>query len=179
MKYLRRTMNYSIEYSGFPTVLEVYSDANWISNSDETKSTSGYVFSLGGGAVVWRSSKQSIIARSTMESEFIALELVGSEAEWLRNLLANSPLGIKPTPSVSMHCDCKSAIAVAKNKSFNGKNRHMQLRHNVVKQLLKDGTISIDYVRSEVNLADPLTKPLRRKIICDTSRGMRLKATRN
>jgi hypothetical protein len=177
MKYLRGTMNYGIEYSGFPAVLEGYSDANWISDSDETKSTSGYVFTLGGGAVMWRSSKQSIIARSTLESEFIALELAGSEAEWLRNLLANIPLGIKPTPSVSMHCDCKSAIAVAKNKSFNGKNRHIQLRHNVVKQLLKDGTIPIDYVRSEVNLADPLTKPLGRKIICDTSRGMGLKAT--
>jgi hypothetical protein len=175
MKYLRGTMNYGIMYSGFPAVLEGYSDANWISDSDETKSTSGYVFTLGGGAIAWRSVKQSIIARSTMESEFIALELAGSEAEWLRNLLASIPLGIKPTPSVSMHCDCQSAIAVAKNKSFNGKNRHIQLRHNVVKQLLKDGIISIDYVKSEVNLADPLTKPLGRKIICDTSRGMRLK----
>jgi len=172
-------MNYGIEYSGFPAVLEGYNDANWISDSDETKSTSGYVFTLGGGAVMWRSSKQSIIARSTMESEFIALELAGSEAEWLRNLLANIPLEIKPTPSVSMHSDCKSAIAVAKNKLFNGKNTHIQLRHNVVKQLLKDGTILVDYVRSEVNLADPLTKPLGRKIICDTSREMGLKATRN
>jgi hypothetical protein len=52
MKYLRGTMNYGIEYSGFPAVLEGYSDANWISDSDETKSTSGYVFTLGGGAVV-------------------------------------------------------------------------------------------------------------------------------
>ena len=59
-------MDYAIEYSGFPVVLEGYNDANWISNSDETKSTSGYVFTLMGGAVTWRSSKQTIIARSTM-----------------------------------------------------------------------------------------------------------------
>ena len=110
-----------------------------------------------------------------MESEFIALELAGNEAEWLRHFLANIPLGIKPTPSVSMHCDCQVAIAIAKNKTFNGKNRHIQLRHNVVKQLLKDGTISIDYVKSEVNLADPLTKPLGRKLIYETSREMGLK----
>ena len=153
-------MNYGILYSGFPAVLEGYSDANWISDSDEIKSTSGYVFTLGGDAVAWKSTKQSIIARSTMESEFIALELAGSEAEWLKNFLAEIPLGIKPTPSVSMHCDCKSAIAVAKNKTFNGKNRHIRLRHNVVKQLLKDGIIFIDCVKSEENLADPLTKPL-------------------
>jgi len=70
-KYLRGTMDSTIEYSGFPVVLEGYNDANWISDSDETKSTSGYVFTLGGGAVTWRSSKQTIIARSTMESKFL------------------------------------------------------------------------------------------------------------
>jgi len=51
MRYLRGSMDYAIEYSGFPSVLEGYSDANWISDSDETKSTSGYVFTLGGGAI--------------------------------------------------------------------------------------------------------------------------------
>ncbi|XP_043809042.1 uncharacterized protein LOC122722409 [Manihot esculenta] len=67
------------------------------------------------------------------------------------------------TPSVSVCCDCQAAIAIAKNKTFNGKNRHIRLRHNVVKQLLKDETISIDYVKSEVNLANSLTKPFREK----------------
>ena len=51
MKYLRGTMNYNIIYSGFPAVLERYNDANWISNSDDIKSTSGYVFTLGGDGV--------------------------------------------------------------------------------------------------------------------------------
>ena len=54
MRYLRGTMDYGIEYNIFPAVLEGYSDANWISDSDETKSTSGYVFTLGGGTVAWR-----------------------------------------------------------------------------------------------------------------------------
>nr|XP_033516590.1 secreted RxLR effector protein 161-like [Nicotiana tomentosiformis] len=82
IKYLRETMNYGILYSGSPSILEGYSDASWISDSYETKSTSGYVFTLGGGAISWKSAKQTIIARSTMESEFVALELAGSEAEW-------------------------------------------------------------------------------------------------
>ena len=148
MKYLRGTMNYGILYSGFPVVLEGYSDANWISDSDEIKSTSGYVFTLGGGVVAWKSSKQTLIASSTMESEFIALESAGKEAEWLKNFLSGIPLGMQPTPSMSMHCDCQAAISIAKNKAFNGKNRHIRLRHEVVKQLLKDGIISIDYVKS-------------------------------
>ena len=68
-------MNYGILYSGFPTVLEGYSVANWISDINETKSTSGYVVTLSGEAISWKSSKQTIIAKSTMELEFIALEL--------------------------------------------------------------------------------------------------------
>jgi len=70
-------------------------------------------------------------------------------------------------------------IAVAKNKAFNGKNRHIQLRHIVVNQLLKDGTISIDYVKSEGNLADPLTKPLGMNMILETSREIILKPLEN
>ena len=116
---------------------------------------------------------------STMESEFVALEMAGSEAEWLKNFLANIPLRMKPTSSISIHCDCQSAIAIAKNKIYNGKNRYIQLRHNSVKQLLKRGTISIDYVKSEWNLAGPLTKPLGRNIILQTSRGMGLKPLAN
>ena len=72
-------MNYGILYSGFPAVLEGYNDANWISNSNEIKSTSSYVFTLGGAAIAWKSSKQTLIATSTMESEFIALESAGKE----------------------------------------------------------------------------------------------------
>jgi hypothetical protein len=66
MKYLRGTMDYGILYSGFSIVLERYNDANWISNSTENKSISGYIFILGGGVVSWKSSKQSLIAQSTM-----------------------------------------------------------------------------------------------------------------
>jgi len=76
---------------------------------------------------------QTIIARTTMKSEFVALEMANSEVEWLKNFLANISLGMKPTPSISIHCDCQSAIAIAKNKNYNGKNRHIQLRHNLVK----------------------------------------------
>ena len=168
-------MNYGILYSGFPPMLERYNNANWISDSNEIKSISSYVFTLEGGAVAGKSSKQTLIATSTMESEVITLESTGKEAEWLRNFLSGIPLGMQPTPLVFMHCDCQVAISIPNNKTFNGKNRHIRLRHEVVKTLLKDGIISIDYVKSEMNLVDNLTKPLGRKLILETSSGMRLK----
>ena len=80
--------------------------------------------------------KKTLITTSTMESEFIALESAGKEAEWLRNFLSGIPLGMQRTPSVSMHCNCQAAISIAKNKAFNGKNKHIRLRHEVMKQLL-------------------------------------------
>ena len=83
-----------------------------------------------------------------MELEFLALESADKEVEWLRTFLLGIPLGMQSTPSVSMHYDCQAAISIVKNKTFNGKNRHIRRRHEVVKQLLKDGIISIDYVKS-------------------------------
>ncbi|KAK4387189.1 Retrovirus-related Pol polyprotein from transposon TNT 1-94 [Sesamum angolense] len=104
-------------------ILEGFSDANWVTDNDEVSSTSGYVFTLGGGAISWKSVKQTCIARSTMESEFIALELTGQEAGWLRNLVGDMPMWGSSIP-VSIHCDSQAAIGKAKNHAYNGKRRH-------------------------------------------------------
>jgi len=109
-----------------------------------------------------------------MESKFVALELVDNELKWLRNFLADISLGVKPIPSVYIHCDCQATIAMAKNKSYNSKNRYIHLRHNVIKQLLRDRIISINFVKSEINLANHLIKHLGKKLINETSRGKRL-----
>ena len=81
--YLKWTQHYALHYNKYPAVIEGYSDANWITGSNNVKYTSGYVFILGGEVVSWKSSKQTCIGRSTMESEFIALDKAGEEAEWL------------------------------------------------------------------------------------------------
>ena len=80
MHYLKGTTSYGIHYSGYPKVLEGYSNSkgysnsNWISDADEIKATSGYVFTLGGGAVSWKSCKQTILTRSTIDIELTALD---------------------------------------------------------------------------------------------------------
>jgi hypothetical protein len=74
-------MDYRIHYSGYPAVLEGYSDANWISNVDELYATSGYVFTLGGAAVSWRSCKQTILTRSIIEAEVVPLDTTTVEAD--------------------------------------------------------------------------------------------------
>ena len=111
LKYLKRTMDYSLSYTGYPSVLEGYTDASWISNTEDNSSTSGWVFLLGGGAISWASKKQTCITSSTMESEFVALAAAGKEAEWLRNLLLEIPLWPKPIAPISICCDSAATLA--------------------------------------------------------------------
>jgi hypothetical protein len=175
LRYLRRTMDYGILYSGYPTVLEGYTDASWITDNDDHKSTSGWIFTLGGGAISWGSKKQTLITDSTMAAEFVALASCSKEAEWLRNLLMEIPIWPKPMSPISLHCDSQATLSRAYSHIYNGKSRHIGLRHSYVRQLLTDGVITIDFVRSVQNLADPLTKGFARDLVWKTSKGMRLK----
>ena len=133
------------------------------------------MFTLGGAAISWKSSKQTCIARSTMESEFIALDKAAEEAEWLRNFLEDIPLWPKPVTAICIHCDSMATQARAKSNIYNGKSRHIRCRRNTIKQLLSNGVISIQYVKSKENIADPLTKGLPKEQINYTSKGMGLK----
>uniref|UniRef100_A0A2N9HML0 Integrase catalytic domain-containing protein n=1 Tax=Fagus sylvatica TaxID=28930 RepID=A0A2N9HML0_FAGSY len=160
--YLKKTKDLGLYYSGYPAVLEGYSDANWVTSVGDNKSTSGWIFTLGGGAISWASKKQSCISHSTMESEFIALASAGKEAEWLRNMLYDIELWPQPMSAIFIYCDSQATISKAYSKIYNGKSRHISLRHEYVRQLVEDGVISIVYVKSSGNLADPFTKGLSR-----------------
>ncbi|XP_075491105.1 uncharacterized protein LOC142529455 [Primulina tabacum] len=175
LRYLRFTRDHGLHYTRYPAVIEGYNDANWISDMKDSKSTSGFVFTLGGAAIAWKSSKQTAIARSTMEYEFIALDKCAEEAEWLRYLLEDVPGWEKPLPAICIHCDSQYVIGRAQNKMYNGKSRHICHRHNTIRQLLSTGVISVDYVKSKDNIADPLTKGLNRELVAKMSRGMGLK----
>ena len=76
----------------------------------DSKSTSGFVFTLGAVAISWKSSKQIVIAKSTVESKFIALDKYGEEAEWLRQFLEDILIWSKHVPVICIHCDSQSAI---------------------------------------------------------------------
>ncbi|KAK4359166.1 hypothetical protein RND71_021395 [Anisodus tanguticus] len=175
LRYLKYTLTYGLHYLRYPVVLEGYSDANWIFDIENTKSTSRYIFTIGGGAVSWKSYKQTCITRSTMESEFIALDKAGEEVEWLHDFLEDVSCWNKPVPSVMIHCDSQSALGRAHNSIYNDKSRHIRRRHKTIRQLITTGIISIDYIKSKDNIADPLTKGLPKDQMFCLSRGMGLK----
>src|SRR3954463_5745802 len=115
MRYLKGTMSHGLHYTGYPSVLEGYSDANCISDADEMKATSGYAFTLGGDAVSWKSCKQTILTKSIMEEELTTLDKSCTEAEWLRELLMDLPVVEKPIPAILMNCDNQTVIVKAKS----------------------------------------------------------------
>ncbi|RVW49668.1 Retrovirus-related Pol polyprotein from transposon TNT 1-94 [Vitis vinifera] len=108
-----------------------YLDASWISSVGDNLSTTGWVFTLGGGAVSWGSKKQTCISHSTMEAEFIALAATGKEAEWLRDLMMDIPFTANNVSTVSIHCDSQATLARAYSGVYNGKSRHISIRHEV------------------------------------------------
>ncbi|CAM8904971.1 unnamed protein product [Rhodiola kirilowii] len=175
LKYLRFTHNYDLHYTRYPEVIEGFTDASWISDIQDSKATSGYVFTLGGAVVSWKSSKQILITQSTMEAEFVALDKCGKEAEWLRNFVEDIPEWKIPVPPICVYCDNQSTIGRAQNVMYNGKSRHIRRRHNTIRQLLSSIVISIDYVRSKDNIAVPLTKGLNRDQVEKTTKEMGLK----
>ncbi|KAJ9535661.1 LOW QUALITY PROTEIN: hypothetical protein OSB04_un001195 [Centaurea solstitialis] len=150
-RLLRYTRECGLHYGRYPTVIKGYSDANWISDIKDSRSTSGYVFTLGSATISWKSSKKTIIARSTMESEFIALDKCG---EKLRQFVEDVPKWPKPVTVICIHCDSQSKIGRAQSTI-----------RNMIRQLISIGVISIDYVKSKDNIVDPLTKSLSRDLV--------------
>jgi hypothetical protein len=127
MHYLASTMDYGIHYSGYPAVLEGYSDANWISDVDELYATSGYVFTLGGAAISWRSCKHTILMRTTKEAKLVTLDTTTVKADWLRELLMGLTIVKKPLLIILMNCDNQTVIVKVDSLKDNMKSsRHIK-----------------------------------------------------
>jgi hypothetical protein len=145
LHYLKGTMSLGIYYTGYPTVLEGYCDANWISDADEIYATSGYVFSLRGGTVSWKSCKQTSLTRSTMEVELTTLDTASVEAEWLCELLMDLPVVEKPVLAISMNCDNQTMIIkINSSKDSMKLTRHIKRRLKSVRKLRNSGVIALN-----------------------------------
>ena len=162
LKYLKYTKDMFLVYGDSEEELGVtgYVDASFSTNTDESKSQTGYVFRVNGGAVCWRSGKQPIVAQSTMESEYIAACEAANEAVWLRKFIIE--LGVFPSAQdlVTLYCDNTGAIANAKEPRSHSTAKHILRRFHVIRQYVQEGDVKICKVHTDLNVADPLTKPL-------------------
>ena len=160
LKYLRRMRDYMLVYLGSDLEPTGYTDSDFQSDKDSRKSTSGSVFTLGGGAVVWRSIKQSSIADSTMEAEYIAACEAAKEAEWLKRFYSDLKVVPEVEKPLVLYCDNSGAVANSKEPRSHKRGKHIERKYHLVREIIHRGDVSILKIASEHNLADPFTKTL-------------------
>ena len=141
-------------------VVEGYVNASFDTDLDDSKSQTGYVFLLNGGAVSWCSSKQSVMAGSTYEAEYIAASEAANEGVWMKEFI--SDLGVIPSASgpMKIFCDNTGAIAFMKEFRFHKRTKHIKRRFNSICDEVKEGDIEICKIHMDLNVADPLAKSL-------------------
>ena len=135
LRYLKGTATYSLCYEGNDLQLKGYTDADWGGDLDERKSTSGYIFLLNNGAISWSSKKQSCIALSTMEAEFVAFSATVQEALWLKSFFDHLGVNANSADSVLVNYDSQAAIAYTKDPKYHGKTKHIDIKYNFVKDM--------------------------------------------
>ena len=160
LRYLKGTSNLGLLYrEDTPAEITGYSDADWAGDVGDRKSTSGYVFLLGGAAISWKSSKQTCVALSTAEAEYVALSAAAQEAVWLQQL--TSDLLKKSIREITILEDNQSTICLAKNHQVHGRTKHIDIKYHFIRDLVEAGRIKLTYCASEDMVADMLTKGLR------------------
>ena len=161
LKYLNGTKDYSVKFekSDAPLHLTGFSDSDW-GGSEDRRSITGYCFSLvdNGPLVSWKSRKQQSVALSTCEAEYMALAAATQEAKFLRQLFIDMSGNI--IDGVLLHVDNQGAIALAKNPIHHQRSKHIDIRYHYIRSEIQRGYVTVEYVPTENNMADILTKPV-------------------
>lgn len=170
MRYLKGTYEYGLQYTDAEgDNLIGFSDADWAGDTGDRKSTSGYTMLLSNAAVTWKSKKQTVVALSTAEAEYVALCAATQEACWMRKIL--SDLGAPQSGPTTMREDNQSAIAIAENPVSHNRTKHIDIKYHYTRQAVQNGDIQLEYCPSADMLADVLTKP----VYTDTFKRLRNK----
>ena len=157
VRYLKGTRDYALKLGGSDIPLEGFVDADFAGDVDMRASTSGFVFKVYGGAVVWSSKKQQATATSTVEAEFRAASQAVKEAIWLRGLLEELHI---PVWRVPLHCDNTGCIQNLRNPVNSKYTKHVAVSFHHARTAVILGQVDVKYVATQDNVADIFTKPL-------------------
>lgn len=161
-RYLYTTKDLKLLFKSDNISMSVYCDADWGADKKTRKSISGFVLRLAGGAITWHSRKQSCVARSTLEAEYISMSEVTKEVEWISNLFQELKQESMLDKPCKILADNASAIKLSLNNSIGEGSKHIDIMYHNCKDLVKKGVVKFEYVPSAENVADIFTKNLSR-----------------
>lgn len=160
LRYLKGTMDYSLQYKTTREELKAYVDSDWAGDINDRKSCSGNVVILAGSPISWKAKKQQTVALSTMEAEYMALTEVSKEVIYLKRLFEYVRLNSLSENPCKIFCDSQSAIHLCKDSVYHNRSKHIDIRYHFCREAYENGEITLEYVSTGNMLADMLTKPL-------------------
>jgi len=165
-RYLKYTRTNKLTYGGDDDLLNtdfnIFCDANWASDASDRKSISGYVITMAGGAVSWSSKKQTSVALSTAEAEYVAATHVAKQVLWQRSLFTELDFDIPTTSTI--FTDNQAAISISHHPEFHSRTKHINIAYHFLRDLIAEGILNTIYVNMRENLADLFTKGLPREL---------------
>ena len=165
LRYLNSTADMVLRFDGKDLSMDMdfkfhgFSDSDWSGDPDSSKSTSGYVFMTARGAIGWASKKQSLVALSSTESEYIGLCNAGQHLAWLRTFFDD--IGHAQKKPTDLFCDNQAAIILTKDAQFRARTKHIQRKYHFIRDdIVAKGQAIVRYVSTEDMIADIFTKAL-------------------
>ena len=160
LRYIKGTINHGLVFKANEEKQMIigYSDADWGNDLDTRRSISGYVFQVKGSTVSWYSKRQTCIARSSTEAEYVALSLATQEIVWLKKLLQD--VNVRSEKSLVIYEDNQGAIELSKNAKFHNRTKHIDIAFHFIREKVGNGSIDVKYCPTDQMLADIMTKSL-------------------
>ena len=156
-RYLRGTSNACLKFGKTDEGLAGYVDSDFAADLDKRRSLTGYVFTLGGCAVSWRATLQSVVAQSTTEAENMAIDEACKESVWLKGLFAEL---CGDDTCINLFCDSQSAIYLTKDQMFHERTKHIDVKYHYVRDVVAKGKLKVCKISTHDNPADMMTKPV-------------------
>lgn len=164
LRYIRGTIDFGLEFKAQDEMqvrLHGYADADWAGDISTRKSTTGYLFQIGNATVSWKSKRQSIVALSSTEAEYVSLSSATQETMWIRSLLGS--IGFQQIDPTTINEDNQGAIALAGNPGNHPRTKHIDIKYHFIREAVEKNEIALQYCPTKEMLADMLTKALPRE----------------
>ncbi|XP_053968666.1 uncharacterized protein LOC128870094 [Anastrepha ludens] len=158
LRYLKKTVNWKLNYMKSNKAIEGFADADWGSDPSDRKSYSGYAFVLAGGVFSWESKKQSVVALSSTETEYLALSAAAKEAAYINKLLKEMGFG-QSGPTV-INNDNLSSQSLVKSPTYHARSKHIDIKFHHIRQMYSNKEIDLSYISTNNMMSDMLTKNL-------------------